>query len=110
MSLRVAGARIGDDGRVLDEWIASAKRELGIELDVDTDLLLDLAKDAAHGVARPAAPLTTFLVGYAAGRAGDPEAVRRAAEKVAELARGWAEREAATGAGAAPGRDAEPAG
>jgi hypothetical protein len=90
----------------LDEWIASAKQELGIDLDVDTALLLDVAKDAAHGVARPAAPLTTFLVGYAAGRSGDPEAVRQAAEKAAALARRWAEREGGTGAGG-PGGDAE---
>ena len=31
-------------------------------------MLLDLARDAAHGVERPAAPLTTFLVGVAVGR------------------------------------------
>ena len=37
-------------------------------------MLLDLARDAAHGVARPAAPLTTFLVGYAAGLAGGSRA------------------------------------
>ena len=30
--------------------------------------LLDLARDAAHEVERPAAPLTTFLVGVAVGR------------------------------------------
>lgn len=30
--------------------------------------LLDLARDAAHGIERPAAPLTTFLVGVAVGR------------------------------------------
>jgi hypothetical protein len=38
--------------------------------EVDITALLDLARDAAHGVARPSAPLTTFLVGLAAGRAG----------------------------------------
>jgi len=38
--------------------------------EVDVTALLDLARDAAHGVARPSAPLTTFLVGLAAGRAG----------------------------------------
>ena len=108
VSLRVDGGRIGDDVCVLDEWITSAKQELGIELDVDTALLRDVAKDAAHGVARPAAPLTTFLVGYAAGRSGDPEAVRRAAEKVAALAREWAAREDGAAA-AAPGGDPEPA-
>ncbi|MET7345450.1 DUF6457 domain-containing protein [Streptomyces sp. NPDC087866] len=87
-----ARARIRDHGTVLDEWITAVKEELGIELDVDTGLLLDLARDAAHGVARPAAPLTTFLVGYAAGRAsGDgPEAVAEAARKAEALALRWA--------------------
>lgn len=38
--------------------------------------VLDLARDVAHGVARPAAPLTTFLLGLAAGqRGGDQAAV-----------------------------------
>ncbi|HEY9373868.1 NTP transferase domain-containing protein, partial [Streptomyces sp.] len=68
--IAAARARIREHGNVLDEWITAVKDELGIELDVDTGVLLDLARDAAHGVARPAAPLTTFLVGYAAARAG----------------------------------------
>ncbi|MEU5050678.1 NTP transferase domain-containing protein [Streptomyces sp. NPDC021096] len=87
-----ARARIRDDGSVLDEWIAAVKAELGIELDVDTVGLLDLARDAAHGVARPAAPLTTFLVGYAAAqRGGGPEEVAEAAGKAVALAARWAE-------------------
>ncbi len=43
------------------------------ELNLSTDqqkLVLDLAREAAHGVARPAAPLTTFLAGYALGTEG----------------------------------------
>ncbi|MFI0925962.1 NTP transferase domain-containing protein [Streptomyces sp. NPDC021012] len=91
--IATARARIRDHGNVLDEWITAVKNELGIDLDVDTGLLLDLARDAAHGVARPAAPLTTFLVGYAAARAGDeggPEAVAEAARKAAALAQRWA--------------------
>ncbi|MFF9604397.1 NTP transferase domain-containing protein [Streptomyces sp. NPDC014684] len=87
-----ARARIREHGHVLDEWISAVKDELGIDLDVDTGLLLDLARDAAHGVARPAAPLTTFLVGYAAARAeGGPEAVAEAARKAAALALRWEE-------------------
>ncbi|MFJ9328262.1 NTP transferase domain-containing protein [Streptomyces sp. DSS69] len=103
--IAAARARIREHGAVLDEWITSVKNELGIELDVDTDVLLDLARDAAHGVARPAAPLTTFLVGYAAARAsvgaGPGEgaaAVAEAARKAAALALRWeAEAEAAEG-------------
>ncbi|AWW38575.1 NTP transferase domain-containing protein [Streptomyces cadmiisoli] len=93
--IATARARIREHGHVLDEWISAVKDELGIDLDVDTGVLLDLARDAAHGVARPAAPLTTFLVGYAAARSGGgPEAVAEAARKAAALARRWAEEDA----------------
>ncbi|MFG3496142.1 NTP transferase domain-containing protein [Streptomyces sp. NPDC047928] len=97
--IAMARARIREHGNVLDEWITAVKDELGIELDVDTDVLLDLARDAAHGVARPAAPLTTFLVGYAAAQAGGagPEAVAAAARKAAALAGRWADEAEAPG-------------
>ncbi|RSS84454.1 NTP transferase domain-containing protein [Streptomyces sp. WAC06614] len=107
-----ARARIREHGTVLDEWITTVKNELGIDLDVDTKALLDLARDAAHGVARPAAPLTTFLVGYAAARAeatgADPaEAVAEACRKAAGLALRWAA-EAEPGPGTtSEGRPAE---
>ncbi|WP_189543089.1 DUF6457 domain-containing protein [Streptomyces gelaticus] len=92
-----ARARVREHGTVLDEWITAVKNELGIDLDVDTGVLLDLARDAAHGVARPAAPLTTFLVGYAAAKASSEEggdgatAVAEAARKAAALALRWAD-------------------
>jgi len=90
--IATARARIREHGHVLDEWISAVKDELGIDLDVDTGVLLDLARDAAHGVARPAAPLTTFLVGYAAARAGGgPEAVAEASRKAVALALRWAD-------------------
>ena len=55
----------------LDGWIVELAAALGVDAAVlDRDLILDLARDAAHGVARPAAPLTTFLVGLAAGQRG----------------------------------------
>ncbi|MFJ3758696.1 NTP transferase domain-containing protein [Streptomyces sp. NPDC090080] len=104
-----ARARIREHGHVLDEWISAVKDELGIDLDVDTGVLLDLARDAAHGVARPAAPLTTFLVGYAAAQGkGGPEAVAEVARKAAALALRW-EEEANAGP-SAPGRPATDAG
>ncbi|GHE49476.1 molybdenum cofactor guanylyltransferase [Streptomyces longispororuber] len=111
--IAAARARIREHGHVLDEWISAVKDELGIDLDVDTGTLLDLARDAAHGVARPAAPLTTFLVGYAAGRVGTagggPQAVAEAARKAAALAARWEQETAAGGApstAAAPGSEA----
>ncbi|MEU9721058.1 NTP transferase domain-containing protein [Streptomyces sp. NPDC047976] len=94
--LAAARARIREHGNVLEHWITAAKNELGIDdVPVDVATLLDLARDAAHGVARPAAPLTTFLVGYAAARAeaagADPAlAVAEASRKAADLALRWA--------------------
>ncbi|QIY97128.2 NTP transferase domain-containing protein [Streptomyces sp. S1D4-11] len=104
--IAAARARIREHGNVLDEWISAVKDELGIDLDVDTGLLLDVARDAAHGVARPAAPLTTFLVGYAAAQAGGgPEAVAEASRKAAALALRWAAEDAPD---AKPTSDAKP--
>ncbi len=105
--IATARTRIREHGHVLDEWITAVKDELGIDLDVDTGVLLDLARDAAHGVARPAAPLTTFLVGYAAARSGGgPEAVAEASRKAAALALRWADEAADAKPDAAP--DATP--
>jgi hypothetical protein len=76
------------DKTLLDEWTAALLAELGVDLEVDVDGVLDLAGVAAHSVARPAAPLTTFLVGYAAAlRGGGAETVRELSEVAAALAR-----------------------
>ncbi|MFD5397157.1 DUF6457 domain-containing protein [Streptomyces sp. NPDC127097] len=106
--ISAARARIREHGNVLDEWITAVKAELGIELDVDTAALLDLARDAAHGVARPAAPLTTFLIGYAAGHQGRD--VQELSDRAAALAHRWAaEAEDASDAGGATGAETKPA-
>lgn len=72
----------------MDAWIVELAEALGVDPDaVDRTLLLDVARDAARGVARPAAPLTTFLVGLAAGlRGGDAAAVADAAATAQRLA------------------------
>ncbi|MBA2699684.1 MAG: hypothetical protein H0U61_13105 [Nocardioidaceae bacterium] len=54
----------------LTSWSEQLSDALGLELEVDIDPILDLARDAAHQIERPAAPLTTFLVGYAAAMRG----------------------------------------
>ncbi|MFJ6937662.1 NTP transferase domain-containing protein [Streptomyces sp. NPDC101132] len=102
--LAAARARIREHGTVLDEWITAVKNELGLDVPVDVTELLDLARDAAHGVARPAAPLTTFLVGYAAALAAtdgaDPEAaLSEACRKAAALAGRWAAETGPSGQG-----------
>ena len=72
----------------LDDWIAELATALDIPREaVDASLLLDLARDAAHNVARPAAPMTTFMVGLAAGlHGGDARAVAVAVATAQRLA------------------------
>lgn len=78
---------------VLDEWLSRAGAVAGLDPStggVHRDLVLDLARDVAHGVARPAAPLTTFLLGLAAGQAGgDRAAVERIATLLTTAVVGW---------------------
>lgn len=56
----------------LEQWMRALADGLDIsDVDLDTETLhtvLDLARDAAHQIDRPAAPLTSFLVGVAVGR------------------------------------------
>ena len=71
----------------MDAWTAAVQRELGVDLPVDVDLILDVARVAAHSVARPAAPVTTFLLGVAAAGGAD---LADAARRIEALAAGWA--------------------
>lgn len=75
---------------VLEEWLTEASSLVGLDPTtgaVHRDLVLDLARDVAHGVARPAAPLTTFLLGLAAGRAGGTTAdIERIAAELTQAA------------------------
>ena len=78
----------------LDRWVAALATELGLDpATVPTDDILDLARDVAHGVARPAAPLSTFLVGLAVG-AGNGSLTELSARATA-LADGWSPDETA---------------
>lgn len=57
----------------MERWLTAASAELGVPpevLTVSSHPVLDLVRDVAHGVSRPAAPLSAFLVGLAAGAAG----------------------------------------
>lgn len=89
-----------EDDAVMEQWVerliaalADAGMDTG-DLSVELNTVLGLAGRAAHAVLRPAAPLTTFVVGYAAGRAaaGDTpssDACHRAAEVALQLARDY---------------------
>jgi molybdopterin-guanine dinucleotide biosynthesis protein A len=70
---------------LLKQWSARLVEALAVQgLDVDLKGVLGLAGRAAHSVLRPAAPLTTFVVGYAAGLAvGAGQATSDAAVKSA---------------------------
>jgi len=73
---------------ILDAWADEVRAALGIDVEVDVKAVLGLAGVAAHAVVRPAAPLTTYLVGFAAGRAAasgqDPAAAAEEATRVAK--------------------------
>jgi hypothetical protein len=70
----------------LQAWVSKLSAALDLEpSSVDIALLLDVARDAAHGVARPAAPITTFLVGLAAGQQGGSAEAIAGAASIAQL-------------------------
>lgn len=74
-----------------DEWVEELSRRLELEGDVDVDGVLEVARDVAHGIERRAAPVTTFLMGLAAGKAGGGrDAEDRAVEVTKKLAQEWA--------------------
>jgi hypothetical protein len=78
------------DESALAAWVSGLAADLGVEQVLDVDAVLDLASDAAHGVMRPAAPLTTYLVGVAIGRAGgDPARVAEVLEHVRVAIEAW---------------------
>ncbi|MCU1543095.1 MAG: hypothetical protein JWM50_960 [Microbacteriaceae bacterium] len=78
-----------DDAERMQRWIDAVRGELDIppNLTLDVPAVLDLARVAAHGVLRPAAPLTTFLAGLAAGRSGgSDDDIARAIARVVAIA------------------------
>lgn len=78
---------------LLVSWSEALTAALGIpDLTVDVEAVLALASDAAHQVVRPAAPLSTFIAGYAAGLAAaggasPAAAVQEATETARRLCR-----------------------
>jgi peptide chain release factor 1 len=74
----------------LHDWIDELCDVLDVEVEVDEAVILDLARDSAHNVERRSAPITTFLLGYAAaGFEGAPQQVERLAGLATALALRW---------------------
>lgn len=70
-----------------EDWTQRAADALGIDAAIDADDVLDLARVVAHKVERKMAPISTFIAGLAAGKAGgDAPAMRTAIEKLRALA------------------------
>lgn len=72
----------------VQEWSDELAAALGLDPAViDVDEILGLAGVVAHAVVRPAAPLSAFLVGLAAGRnGGDRAAIEQAVAVTKDLA------------------------
>jgi molybdopterin-guanine dinucleotide biosynthesis protein A len=69
-------------------WLKQVAATLGIpETEIPVNALLDLTRDVAHNVERKSAPLTTFLIGLAAGKTGASE--KELIEKVEQAIKDW---------------------
>lgn len=84
----ILGQEIGkvESVEIMDKWIEAVKKELGVNIDIDHGSILDVARDAAHAIERKAAPITTFLLGFAVAAGAD---AKEATKKIADLAKNW---------------------
>jgi hypothetical protein len=74
----------------LHDWIDELCDALDVETEVDEALVLDLARTAAHDVTKVAAPITTYLLGFAAGEQGaGPAEIEKLAAQAQALADSW---------------------
>ena len=74
----------------LHDWIDELSDVLDVETEVDEGLLADLARAAARNVEHLAAPVTAFLLGYAAAsHDANPEGVEALAARAQLLAEQW---------------------
>ena len=87
--LAAARFRAAEEATDMQEWVDAVRAALGVDVACDIDAILDVARDAAHNVDRPAAPVTTYLLGAAVAAGADPA---QAVAQVGELARGWGQR------------------
>jgi len=71
---------------MMKTWTEAVCADLNLPADANIDLILDVARVAAHSVERPAAPVTTYLLGVAVAGGMD---VTEAAAKIQALAEAW---------------------
>jgi Domain of unknown function (DUF6457) len=71
---------------LMKTWINALCAELNLPADINAEVILDVARVAAHSVERPAAPVTTFLLGVVVAGGMD---VNEAAAKIQGLAATW---------------------
>jgi hypothetical protein len=83
----LGGTFVKSQDETLEEWCRSLLQAYELEdVQVDVNAILALAGVAAHSVVRPAAPLTTFIAGYAAGLASGSGQPANAASMESALA------------------------
>jgi len=93
--VRIGVARDGSarksEGVNLHDWIDELSDVLDLEdVEVDEGLLADLTKLAANNVERMAAPVTAYLLGFAAAtHEADPDKVEQLAARAQVLAENW---------------------
>lgn len=79
----------------MNDWIQEVIRVLDLDKvtssvsESDRKAILDCARHAAHEVERPAAPVTTYLMGMAVARGGSLQEI---SDTIEALAQAWAEK------------------
>ncbi len=74
----------------LHDWIDELCDVLDVDIEFDEGLVLDLARVVAHTVERRAAPVSTYILGYAAAaHEADAEGLEALVAKAQALADGW---------------------
>lgn len=52
----------------MNDWLNEVAAKLGIDPTIDVDAVLELTRDVAHNLERKNAPLTSYLLGFAAAK------------------------------------------
>ncbi len=65
----------------VQKWVQLVADELGVSGSIELAALLKITRDVAHQVARPAAPLTTYVIGTAMAGGVDMATVSAAVQR-----------------------------